>query len=74
MNKGPIDGFFLFLADKFNGKKTLTGVVLIVGGLATIVFTPEHKDAGISLLASGIPMLLIGYTHKVVKKSDGIQH
>jgi hypothetical protein len=67
---GPVDGFFLLLAEKFDGKKTLTGIVLIVGGLATIIFTPDYKEAGASMLAAGIPMLFVGLTHKAMKKVE----
>ena len=70
---GPIGNFFLLLAEKSNGFKTISGVVLIVGGLATIFFTPEHREAGYNMIAAGVPMLLIGLTHKAVKKAESIK-
>lgn len=70
---GPIDGFFLLLAEKFNGKKTLSGIILIVGGTATMIFTPDYKEAGVSMIAAGIPMLFVGITHKTVKKFENQQ-
>ncbi len=70
IKSGPIDGMFLFLADKFNGKKTTTGILMIIGGVATLIFTPDYKDAGFSLIGSGIPMLLVGLTHKAIKKAE----
>lgn len=67
---GPIDGFFLMLAEKSNGYKTLSGIVLIIGGLATIFFTPEYKEAGYNLIAAGVPLLFVGVSHKAIKKSE----
>ena len=67
--RGPIDGAFLFIAEKFDGRKTLTGIMLIIGGATTLVFTPEYKEAAISMIASGLPMLIVGLVHKTIKKS-----
>lgn len=67
---GPIDGFFLFIAEKFDGKKTATGVALIIGGLATVFFTPDYAEAGYNLIALGVPMLFVGLAHKAAKKQD----
>jgi len=68
--RGPIDGFFLLIAEKTNGYKTLTGIVLVIGGLATIFFTPDYKEAGYNMIAAGIPLLFVGLTHKAVKKQQ----
>jgi len=68
--RGPIDGFFLLLADKFNGYKTLSGIVLVIGGLAAVFFTPDYKESGYNMIAAGVPMLFVGLTHKAVKKTQ----
>jgi len=68
--RGPIDGFFLLLAEKTNGYKTLSGIILVLGGLITIFFTPEYKEAGYNMIVAGIPLLFVGLTHKAVKKQE----
>lgn len=67
---GPLDSFFLFVAKKMDGYKTISGIVLIVGGALTIIFTPEYKEAGYNLIAAGIPILFTGFAHKAIKKQS----
>lgn len=67
MSKSPVAGIFLLLAEKSDGKKTLAGILLTIGGLLTYLFTPEYKEEGIAMIASGIPILITGISHKFVK-------
>ncbi len=67
---GPIGSIFLLLADKTDGKKTWAGALMVIGGILTMIFTPDYKEEGVSLIASGIPILLVGITHKVVKNQS----
>lgn len=70
MSKSPVAGIFLLLAEKSDGKKTLAGLFLTVGGLLTYFFTPEFKEEGIAMIASGVPILLTGIVHKFVKANS----
>ncbi len=67
---GPIDGIFLFLAEKTDGKKTISGALLLIGGILTLIFTPNHSEAGMSAITSGILALIVGLTHKAIKKNQ----
>lgn len=73
MSKSPIAGIFLLLAEKSDGKKTLAGVLLVLGGALTYFFTPEFKEEGIAMIASGVPLLLTGLAHKAVKAKDAAE-
>ena len=70
MSKSPVAGIFLMLAEKSDGKKTVAGILLVVGGALTYFFTPEFKDEGIAMIASGLPILLTGLAHKAVKAKE----
>lgn len=67
---GPIDGFAIWLAQKFNGTKTVTGVFLIVSGLCTVFFTPDYKEGGLALIVTGFNMFIMGVTHKLLKSEQ----
>jgi len=68
--KSPVAIFFLWLNKFSDGKKTLSGIILIAGGVGTIFLTPDYRDEGVNLVAIGIPLLITGITHKVVKSNS----
>lgn len=68
---GPLDGFFIYVAEKLNGYKSLSGIVLIAGGAATVIFTPEYKEAGYNMISAGVTLLFVGVAHKSIKKVEG---
>lgn len=64
---GPIDGFAVWLAQKINGTKTVTGLLLVAGGLCTVFLTPEYKETGVGLIIMGLNLFIVGATHKLLK-------
>ena len=72
-NKSPIANFFVFLAEKSDGKKTIAGVLMLAGGIGTVFFTPEYRDEGIALGFAGLQLLIVGVAHKYVKQKNGAQ-
>lgn len=64
---GPIDGFALWLAGVLDGNKTIAGLILIAGGIATVFATPDYREEGVMIVLSGISMLVTGVTHKQIK-------
>lgn len=71
--KSPIAGIFLWLAEATDGKKTLAGLLMVVGGVLTFIFTPDYKQEGLALVASGLPVLLTGLAHKAVKAKEAAE-
>ena len=68
-DQGIVGNFFLLLAEKTDGKKTVSSVVLIVGGTAVMMATPEYREGGIAMLTTGLTGLFVGLTHKFTKRS-----
>lgn len=68
-----VGNFFVLLAEKTDGKKTMGSLILLAGGIATMLITPEHDESGISMISAGLVGLIVGVTHKAVKKkgADG---
>lgn len=70
-SRGAIAEFFLFVADRTNGRKTVSSIIVLVGGVIVFVFQPEHKEAGIGMIVAGIQGAFFGIAHKYVKKHGG---
>ena len=64
---GPVAGLFLWLAEKTDGRKTMSGALLLIGGFLTVLLTPEYRDGGVALIGAGIQLVIVGLAHKAVK-------
>ena len=60
-------GFVVKITD---GKKTIAGALITVIGIACF-FIPGTNGYAIEFLSLGIPILIAGITHKIIKKRNG---
>ena len=58
---------------KTNGKKSVTGALTTLTGFG-MLFIPGLEGEGVSALVVGIPLLITGITHKIVKKGRNNGH
>ena len=57
------------VANKMNGYKTMTGVILTTGGMGMLFFHGGEAEA-VTMLISGAPTLLGGIIHKIIKRKN----
>jgi len=66
----PIVVFAQYLAKLTDGWKTISGTIMLIGGLLAFVLTPEWKDEGVALAGAGLQLLIVGLVHKASKISE----
>jgi len=66
----PIVAFAQYLAKLTNGWKTISGIIMLIGGLLAFILTPEWKDEGVALAVAGLQLLIVGLVHKANKISE----
>lgn len=70
----PIVAFAQYLAKLTDGWKTVSGIIMLVGGLLAFILTPEWKDEGIALAGAGLQLLIVGLVHKGQKISEATKN